>query len=289
MPWPFGSSHLAGVNTVDGLRRTLGTHLSRLSRLVRTYEQTGTLVYGATVRSSGEISRHLLVTITNATAFTLANPINPREGVELTYDFFNNTAGAIGAVTFGSEFELAGAFVPPGAGKHRLYSFIRTNLFTWRETRRSPKDLPVATAATDVDLATGADQATFVNAQTDITGLAFPIRANETWRVRIVLSATLGVAATGVKFYFTVPAGCTGEMHARGNVATLATWQSLYQAVLTVPGTFFITGIITGSYFIDAVIRNGATPGTVQLVGITGGATTTCAVKKGSQLTARPL
>jgi hypothetical protein len=135
-------------------------------------------------------------------------------------------------------------------------------------------------------LATTADQATFVNAQTNITGLSFAIAANEIFAVTAVLSCAMGAAATGVKFYFTVPAGCTGEMHIEGNVATLPTWQTLYQAVLTVPGTFFITGIITGLYRITATIRNGGTGGTVQLVGITGGATTTCAVKKGSQLNA---
>jgi hypothetical protein len=142
MPWPFQTgSHLAGVTDLQTLVQKVGTHLSRLSRLVRTYEQTAILAYGTTVRSSGELSRVLLITVTNGTAFTLANPIDPREGIELTYDFFNNTAGAMGAVTFGTEFQLAGAFVAPGAGKHRLYSFVRMNTAIWRETGRSPADI----------------------------------------------------------------------------------------------------------------------------------------------------
>jgi hypothetical protein len=127
-----------------------------------------------------------------------------------------------------------------------------------------------------------ADQATFVNAQTNIANMLFAIAASEIWVVDWVISVTMGTAATGVKFYFTFPVGCTGEIHYEGNVATLATWQSLYQAVLTVPGTFFVTGIVTGMVRLRTTIRNAGTAGTIQLVGITGGATTTCAVKKGS-------
>jgi hypothetical protein len=129
-----------------------------------------------------------------------------------------------------------------------------------------------------------ADQATFVNVQTNITGLTFTPAANTTWMVDIVLGVTMGVAATGVKFYFTGPAGMTGEILYGGNVATVTTWQSLYQAVLTVPGTFFVTGIITGVITMRAIIRTAAASSAVQLVGITGGATTTCAVKKGSNM-----
>lgn len=134
---------------------------------------------------------------------------------------------------------------------------------------------------------TAADQATFVNAQTNITGLSFAIGVNETWTADVVISATTAVAATGVKFYFTFPVGCTGEIHYGGNIATIATWQTLYQAVLTVPGTFFLTGTgITGQYTMRATFRNGGTGGTIQVVGISGGATTTIAVKKGSLLIA---
>lgn len=135
--------------------------------------------------------------------------------------------------------------------------------------------------SSSIPLSVDADQATFVNAQTNITGMSFPIAINEKWVGEWVIPVTMGTAATGVKFYFTFPASCTGEITYEGNVATLATWQALYQAVLTVPGTFFVTGIITGVVRLRTTIRNAGTAGTIQLVGITGGATTTCAVKKG--------
>jgi hypothetical protein len=128
------------------------------------------------------------------------------------------------------------------------------------------------------------DQASFANAQTNITNLNLALGANEEWIVDVQLSCQMATAATGVKFYFTGPAGMTGECHREGNVATVATWQSLYTAALTVPATFFVTGIIQGTYRIRATVRTGGTAGTLQLVGITGGATTTCVVRKGSTM-----
>lgn len=130
-----------------------------------------------------------------------------------------------------------------------------------------------------------ADQASFNNVQTDIVGLAFSILENEEWSVHCTISVQM-VGTTGVKFYFTFPAGCIGDVHRMGNVATLPTWQSLYLAALTVPGTFFVTGAIQGRYDLSARILNGATPGTIQLVGITGAAGTTCVVRRGALLKA---
>lgn len=147
MPWPFqATSHLAGVKTVTELVQKLGIHLARLSRLVVTYEPVATLVYGTTVRPDGSTTRVQLIPVTNGTAFTVANPTKSRDGVEITLDFWNNTAGVMGAVTLGSEYETAGAFVAPGAGNHRIYSFYRTGAAEaaapkWRETGRSPADI----------------------------------------------------------------------------------------------------------------------------------------------------
>lgn len=131
-----------------------------------------------------------------------------------------------------------------------------------------------------------ADQATFVNAQTNITGLAFAIGINEVWEVEVDLSVTM-VLATGVKFYATGPASITGEIQFYGNSVTNAsTFTSVYQAVITVPTAFQVQYAGDGSYRMRLTVRSGATAGTIQIVGITGGATTTCAVRKGSSMKA---
>lgn len=140
MPWPFqASSHLAGVKNIQDLVGKLGTHLSRLSRLVVTMEPVTELVYGTTVRGlDGSRPRAALLIAQNATPFTIPNPLNPREGVEILIDYSNNTAGALGAITFGADFEHeGGAFVAPGAGKHRIYKYYRTKAGKWRETSRT--------------------------------------------------------------------------------------------------------------------------------------------------------
>lgn len=144
MPWQYVDP-LSGKDlpTVLGHFKRI---FARLSQLVKCYEVVPTLVYGTIVIPSGALEQIQLIAVTNGVAFQVANPLLPREGVEITLDFWNNTAGAMGAVTFGAEFQLAGAFVAPAAGKHRLYSFYRTGRAEataqkWREKTRSPADI----------------------------------------------------------------------------------------------------------------------------------------------------
>lgn len=139
--------------------------------------------------------------------------------------------------------------------------------------------------ASQVSKVLAADLSTFANAQTNITGLSFPIGINEVWEVIVELSVTM-VLATGVKFYATGPASVTGEIHSFGSTTAATAYQHLYQAAITVPGTFLNTVAGSGYYRLRLTVRTGATPGTIQIVGITGGATTTCAVLKGSSMKA---
>lgn len=139
--------------------------------------------------------------------------------------------------------------------------------------------------ASTVNKTLAADTSAFANVQTNITGLSFPIGINEVWEVVVELSTTM-VLATGVKFYATGPASITGEIHSLASTTAATAFQHLYQAVITVPGTFFNTVAGSGMYRLRLTVRSGATAGTIQIVGITGGATTTCAVLKGSSLIA---
>lgn len=140
--------------------------------------------------------------------------------------------------------------------------------------------------ASQVNKALAADQSTFVNAQTNVTGLSFPIGVNEVWEVEVDLSLTMAVAATGVKFYATGPASITGEIQSFVNSTSAILFAQVYQAVITVPTAFQLTYTGAGMYRMRLTARSGATAGTIQIVGITGGATTTCAVLKGSSMKA---
>lgn len=139
MAWTW--TRPATESSVGQLATYVSDALARLSQMVKCYERIGVLTYGTTVQVGGNLSRVQLITVTDASNFTVANPTSPREGAEIVLDVFNNTAGAIGVVTMGSEYELAGAFTNPGAGKHRLYAFYRTNTAKWRELYRSAADI----------------------------------------------------------------------------------------------------------------------------------------------------
>jgi hypothetical protein len=133
-----------------------------------------------------------------------------------------------------------------------------------------------------------ADQATFANAQTNISSLSFAIGANEVWLVEAALMLTM-VGATGVKFYFTGPAGVGGQVQMVGTGAALTTVETVYTAAVTVPGTFLHRVAGSGHVTVRARITTGGTGGTIQLVGITGAAGTTCLVRAGAWMNAERL
>jgi hypothetical protein len=99
----------------------------------------------------------------------------------------------------------------------------------------------------------------------NVTGLSFPIGANEVWSFEAHIQN--GCSGTGgVKFALTVPAGASFRAVALGMAATAA---ALTSAVLTVSGTLSIAfntaALVTGWTRITGLVRNGATPGTVQV------------------------
>ena len=141
MAWNFAARLIEQAKSLGDLVTLLTAELLKLQRAVRCYEPTAPLTYGTTVTPVGSLSRHQLVAVSNGVAFTIANPADPREGVRMVLEVFNNTAGVLGAVTFGSDFTLVnGAWVSPAAGKRRMIEFIRTSDKKWRETWRSSAD-----------------------------------------------------------------------------------------------------------------------------------------------------
>jgi hypothetical protein len=137
MAWASPAVLLQQTRSLESLRERLTDALGRLSNLVRCYEPVGALVYGTSILPGGDLSRQQLIEVTNGTAFTIENPRSPREGVEIVLDIYNNSGGAMGAITWGSEYEMAGAMTNPATGTHRLIAFYRTKDGAWRELYRS--------------------------------------------------------------------------------------------------------------------------------------------------------
>lgn len=87
------------------------------------------LVYGATVTPDASAPLNLL-TVTNGTAFTIANPINPpsaNETQSFSLEIFNNSGGAHGAITLGAAYLNSVAPTVPSAKRHLM-------VFVWNGT-----------------------------------------------------------------------------------------------------------------------------------------------------------
>lgn len=78
------------------------------------------------------------ITITGATALTIANPPTYQRsiGQPLTVAIYNSTAGAMGSTTLSSDYETASAFSSPAAGARSTLTFM-WNGSKWREIARA--------------------------------------------------------------------------------------------------------------------------------------------------------
>jgi hypothetical protein len=113
------------------------------------------LTYGATVNINAFLGGRFYLPITNGSAFTIANPTNPTTGQEITIAMKNNTAGAAGPVSWGSNFTLVNStFMGPPAGEFRTITFYYDNP-TWVEIARSPSQERGSAAPTAGTWATG--------------------------------------------------------------------------------------------------------------------------------------
>jgi hypothetical protein len=139
VPWQYVEP--LGVKDVPSLLARFKVQFARLSQQVKAYEPVPTLTYGTTVQVPGELTRQLLLEVTDGVAFTIAAPTRPREGVEIVLDIYNNSGGAMGAITWNTAFKLAAAFTNPANTKHRLIAFYRAKDSVWRELYRSTADL----------------------------------------------------------------------------------------------------------------------------------------------------
>lgn len=101
-------------------------------------------VYGATVTIDASRGNTFTITATNATPFTVANPTNVQQGGQfVAIDIYNNSGGALGAATFGTNYRLAGAWVQPLNGQHRTILFYADpGAVVFRELSRSAADQP---------------------------------------------------------------------------------------------------------------------------------------------------
>lgn len=81
------------------------------------------------------------IVVTDDIGFTISNPINGSySGLALTFVILNDSGGAMGTITWGSDFKLGGAFTNPASGRYRLITFRRFGSY-WLEESRTGSDI----------------------------------------------------------------------------------------------------------------------------------------------------
>lgn len=106
----------------------------------------------------------------------------------------------------------------------------------------------------------------------DITGLSFPIAANEEWRADFYVSCGSEISTTGVKLAVTVPSGATLQADA-GISPNGVDVNTVFLRNTTTGGaaleytTSQVAAASRGLVHVSIWVLNGVTPGTVQLQG----------------------
>jgi hypothetical protein len=104
-------------------------------------DQLAALTYSASISTDCSKGETFTVVVTNTTAFTLNNPTNAANGMLLTYDIKNTSGGSMGAITWGTNFLLAGgSFTNPATSKRRTITFYYDGT-NWVEVTRASADI----------------------------------------------------------------------------------------------------------------------------------------------------
>lgn len=98
------------------------------------------LAFTVNIDTDASSASFFTMVATNATAFTFNTPLLPKQGQTITYDIKNSSGGAMGVVTWGAAFKLAGAFVNPANTFRRTISFYYDGT-NWVETTRAAADI----------------------------------------------------------------------------------------------------------------------------------------------------
>ena len=99
------------------------------------------LTYSATIAVDPTLGDIQQITVTDTTNFTLSNPKNPgSDTMAITFEIKNSSGGAMGTITWDTQYKLAGAFTNPASTKTRTIRFY-FNGTNWIEECRAAADI----------------------------------------------------------------------------------------------------------------------------------------------------
>lgn len=119
------------------LPATLGNELQVAGRVA---SAVTTLAYGPRVSTDAAAANYFAIAVTNGRPFTIQDPTKPIPGQQIVYDIRNKSGGAMGGITWGAAFQLAGPFIKPASQKRRTISFYCDGA-AWIETARATADI----------------------------------------------------------------------------------------------------------------------------------------------------
>ena len=99
-----------------------------------------TLAYANKISTDAAAANYFTIAVTDRNPFTIQDPARPIPGQQIIYEIRNNSGGAMGDITWGPAFQLAGPLMGPASQRRRTISFYY-NGATWIETARAAADI----------------------------------------------------------------------------------------------------------------------------------------------------
>ena len=100
------------------------------------------LTWSGSITIDARLGNSFEIVATTGIATTIQNPTSAVSGQLLEIELLNSSGGAMGAITWGSELRLAGAFTNPANGMRRSIAFRRNAANTlWIERSRAAADI----------------------------------------------------------------------------------------------------------------------------------------------------
>ena len=99
-----------------------------------------TLAYTNKISTDAAAANYFTIAVTDRNPFTIQEPARPIPGQQIIYEIRNSSGGAMGDITWGPAFQLAGPFMAPASRRRRTISFYY-NGAAWIETARAAADI----------------------------------------------------------------------------------------------------------------------------------------------------
>lgn len=139
---PTAGKHIVWMSGTSSTPRIKLTDTGRFEMLsAAIVKKSVGLTYGATVNIDLAGGNNFVLTVTNGTAFTLAQPTNDVEGQEWTLTIVNGSGGAMGVITWNAAFKMS-AWTNPANGQNRSLTFQTVAASFQRQISQTGADVP---------------------------------------------------------------------------------------------------------------------------------------------------